>query len=90
MITQLLLDLGSSVAHWLASLFPPWQVPSQVTSLPTMLSGLLASLSGLGGWIDWPVVSAAVSVSVATWVVCLIIKVFRAVLSYLPFVGGAG
>lgn len=90
MITQFFLDLGASIVNWLASLFPPWQVPSQVTGLPGMLSQLLAGMGGLGGWIDWGVVSAAVGVAVSTWIVCLVIKTLRAIASYLPFVGGAG
>lgn len=90
MITQALLDLGRSVAGWLASLFPPWDVPSQVTSLPGLLRTLAGYAAGLGGWVDWGVLSACAGVAVATWVVCLGIKVFRAIASYLPFVGGAG
>jgi hypothetical protein len=89
-ITGWFLDIAAGFVGWFASLFSGFTVPQWFADMGTSMGGLLSGLNGLGGWIDWPVVSIAAASALATWAVCLGIKTVRAIASYIPFFGGAG
>jgi hypothetical protein len=89
-ITQAIVHAALGIATWFCTLFPAWDPPAWFVSLGSSLAGLVSGMSGLGGWIDWPIVSVIAAAAIGTWLVCLGIKALRAIASYIPFVGGAG
>jgi hypothetical protein len=88
MIVEWLLGLGETISEWLAGLMTFEGVnPEAVWS---QMSGLVAQFGSLGAWIAWGTIGTAVGVAISVWLVCLGIKVTRAVLAHVPQFGGAG
>lgn len=90
MIVEWLVSVGLGFAGWLATLFPPIDIPTWVTDPITVVYDFLDAASGLGIWFPWAVLSAVVGGLVTIWLVTFGAKLVRAVASYLPFFGGAG
>ncbi len=90
MIVEWLVGLGANISAWFASLFPDWTPPDFLVHLDTQVNGVLANLTGVGVWADWSYILVVVVGVLTVWVTAAIVKLARAVASYIPFFGGAG
>ena len=90
MVTEWIVNLATSFVQWLASLFPAWDPPSQLTGMTTAVNSILGTLSGFGVWVDFTTLNSCVLAAVGVWAVVLAIKLIRAVIAHVPQFGGAG
>lgn len=91
MITEFILGMGVTISSWFATLFPQdWQVPGFISDFDTQVNGVLANVDGMAVWADWGYILAVVTVVVGVWIIGVTVKLARAVVAHLPFVGGAG
>lgn len=90
MIAEWFLNLAVTVNNYLAGLFPDWDVPDFFTDFDATVNSLLASLSGVAVWADWAFILTVVSAVVIVWAFAFLVKLARAVLAHVPFVGGSG
>ena len=89
MITELVVEVLTSVAAFVGSLFPTWQTPAWVTSMSGWLDGLAPYTSGLSPWIPWDHFSTVLGLLVAALGAALVIKLVRIVASFATFGGGS-
>jgi hypothetical protein len=89
-VTDWIIKIGAWAVASLAGLLHLPAVPSWLSGAGATISSLGSYLTGLGGWIPWPVIAGVIT----TWVVVLGasvgIKLVRLAWSYVPFIGGAG
>ena len=90
MITGWLIDLGANISAWAAGLFPVWDMPTELADPGSLVSQLMAGFVGLGVWVNWVVLIGVVTAVAGTYLVLFLAKLMRAVISYIPFFGGAG
>lgn len=90
MIVEWLVGLAASMGGWVGSLFPDWTPPAWLSQVSSQVNGLIANLNGVGAWADWAYILVVVSTVLSVWVVALLVKTARALVSYLPFFGGSG
>lgn len=92
MIPDAVVRLGVSLLGWIAGLFPPApdSLEDTLSEGHGMWADLLTSFDGLGAWVDWAWVLTIVGLAVSIYLVMFVVKLLRAVASYLPFFGGAG
>lgn len=88
MISQFFVDLFVNVVSWVGGLFPTDVIPDNVQHPDAQLGGLFGLVTGLGTWVDWPVVNACALVSLGAYAAGLGIALVRVIISHLPFVGG--
>jgi len=90
MITEWFLTLASGFMDWFWSLFDGIEIPPWVAGLDDQINGILANVGGLAVWFPWALAIGIAAVTGGTYLVCMVLKYGRAVLSYVPFFGGAG
>jgi hypothetical protein len=88
MISQFFIDLFVQIVSWLADLFPSDVIPDNVQHPDAQLGGLFGLVTGLGVWVNWPVVNACALVALGAYGAGLSIAIVRVIISHLPFVGG--
>jgi hypothetical protein len=88
MISEFFLQLAQDITTWLAGFMTyPGAKPQDVWG---QMSGLVSQFASLGVWINWAAVAGAVGVALSVWLVCLGIKIVRAIIAHIPAFGGAG
>lgn len=90
MITEWLISLSVGFVEWIASMLGPWEPPQELLDMVDGVTGILATFSSLGVWVNWVVLGGCVTVAVGVWVAVVGIKLIRAVLAHIPLFGGAG
>lgn len=89
MITEWLISLGVDTGGWLLTLLPA--LPSD------FLEGAVGTTVALGGfvgtmgvWVNWVLVSWLVAESFAVYLLMMTVRIIRALIGHVPFVGGNG
>lgn len=90
MIVEWIASVGSSIAAFIAGLFPAWSPPDWLTGFGSQVQSVLVPAAGLGVWLPFALAGTVVASVVATWVVCFGIKLILRVGSHVPVFGGAG
>lgn len=90
MISEWFLSMASGFVTFIAGLFGEWTPPTQLTDATGALQAVMGTFVGLGVWVDWGVLGACVTASLAAWAVVVGIKLIRALLAHVPQIGGAG
>lgn len=83
MIVEWLAGMFYEIQVWFVDLQPAWEPPAFFLDLDSNVSSFFDNFDGLGVWADWAYLALLVGLVLATWVVVLLIKVARAVASYL-------
>lgn len=90
MIVEWFMGVGVAIVEWMTGIFPVWEPPEQLLNADQMLNDLFASLDGFGPWVDWQYVGIVAGIPIAVWSIGLLIKLARAALAHLPWIGGKG
>lgn len=90
MISEFFINLGIGFATWFVGLFPEWDVPAEVESFDSTVSGFIGPFANLSVWIPWALVLFCVVTAVGAWAIGWGVKSIRAIASHIPFLGGAG
>lgn len=90
MITDALLRSGVAIVTFLTGLLPTWSPWPWFVDLGSTVNGLTSALSGLGVWINWPVVGGCVTAVLGSWVLFAQLKLLRVGIGHIPGVGGNG
>lgn len=90
MVTDFILDMFFQFANWVLSLFPEWEIPPFMTSWRQYLIDALALFDGLGVWFDWTIIGVCLAAVSITYAVTILIRLIRAIVTYVPFIGGGG
>lgn len=89
MITEWLFQVGNTVSVWVLGLFPTLPDESIHAAVdPLMMVG--AYIGSMSTWVNWGLVAGQVTVVLSTYFLFLTVKILRALLGYLPFIGGNG
>lgn len=89
MIVDWLVEVGSGAAQWLLLLIPSLPLDA-LTSGATVLADLATTVSSLGVWVDWFALSAQVALVLGLYFTFLALRILRALLGHIPFIGGNG
>lgn len=90
MIVEWLMTVSAGFTEWVASLMPDWDPPGWMTDpLGPVVTGIGAGAS-MGAWVDWTAVGVIVGTTTLVFAIAFGIKLVRAILSYVPLIGGAG
>jgi hypothetical protein len=90
MIVEWLMQMSVGFHAWLASLFPPVDLPEWVDN---PFGGLLWVVEAAAGWGVWVNVGALALIATTVLTVYAVgfgIKLVRVVVAHIPFVGGGG
>lgn len=91
MIIEWLMWLGVNVFGMTMEQMPRFDdVEGVVLTASGYLLPLASGLASLGAWIPWGVLGVCMPIVIGTYIICLVIRLARAVVAHVPFVGGAG
>lgn len=91
MITNAILQVGLMFVDLLTGWFPKQPAVDQVVvQAGGFLAPIVAGAASLGVWVPWGVIGLCVGVVVPLFLATLTFKTIRAIVSYLPLIGGAG
>lgn len=91
MITEFLVQLGVWVFGWTAEQLPQFnEVEGVVVTANTYLGPIADGMASLSAWVPWEVAALCVPLVAGVYLTSLVVKLGRAVLSHVPFFGGAG
>lgn len=90
MIIEWLIQVAGNVVVWLADVFPEWEIPEWFLDPQGPMRIALEGYMGLGVWIDWGVLGTCLLASGGAFLAGGGLKIFRSLLSHLPFIGGNG
>jgi hypothetical protein len=90
MITDLLLDLVTTVLHAVLSLLPAWSPAAGMTSdLTDWLASAWSAAGGLHMWLPTGVLVAALALVLGAVAVAVAVKVVRIIASFMTAGGGS-
>lgn len=90
MIIEWLASVGSSVAAFVASMFPEFVLPDWFVNFGPGVQTILNSAHGMGVWMDFNMAGVVAGAVLSTYVVGFIIKLLLRAGSHVPQFGGAG
>lgn len=90
MISQYFITLGVGLVGWMGTLFPGWDPPDWMTGTPQMLLEFLNTFQGLGVWVDWTALGICSSAVIGVYGTGFAIRLTRAIVAHIPFIGGGG
>lgn len=90
MISEWLIEFASTIATWIAGLFPEWELPAWLSNSRDGVIAFVAGYVGLGVWINWSVLGWCITACAIAYAAVVAIKLFRAALAHVPQFGGKG
>jgi len=90
MIVEWIVGLFTSIGEWIVSLFPPPPdgFTDVVAQLDDRVNSVMVQGAGLGPWLDWVFALTVVGIVVAIWLVGIIVRLIRWVISFVPTMSG--
>lgn len=90
MIVEWLMTLSANIAEWLLSLFPPAPdgIADVVSQLDDRVNSVMVQAAGLGPWLDWVYALVVVGIVTSIWVVGIVVRLIRWVISFIPTMSG--
>lgn len=88
MIIEWLMGVASGLWSWIGSLLPDWQLPPELMDPNGFIGGIFALGQGMSPFINWGFVALVGAIPLAVWVIGLLWKAARMVLSHFPLFGG--
>lgn len=89
MITEWLMNVGHTVGLWVVSLFPTLPAEAVHASVdPLSLIG--ANIGAMSVWVNWPLLVTQATYVMSLYFVFMLVKITRAILGHVPFIGGNG
>ncbi|HWH26007.1 MAG TPA: hypothetical protein VNT53_05115 [Pseudolysinimonas sp.] len=90
MIIDFIIQSAGGFVGWVASLFPPIDIPSWIED-PLGPFATIGNIVGYSGaWVDWTILGIVITFTGGTWAVMFLIKFARAILTHFPLFGGRG
>lgn len=89
MIINFLVSLFTSVAGWVGTLVPSFDLPSWFTSFGSTFNGFFQQFDGFGVWANWTLIASILGGVLTFWGVVLSIKILRWIWGLTPFSGGS-
>lgn len=87
MITEWILLIGSDFGDWILSILPGIPVIDGYIGGAAALGGLVGSLSV---WVNFPAVALLVGQVLVVYLATFVVRIIRAILGHVPFIGGNG
>lgn len=88
MIVNWFWTVAANVVAWVMTLVPDWAVPDSVLHYDRTLNDYANTLQGVGVFVPWIVLGAAIAAPMALWGLLLGWRAFRTGFSHMPFIGG--
>lgn len=90
MIVEWLMTISAGFIDWVATLFPPVELPEWVEDPFEGLHTIAAVVVGIDTWVDVLLIAAVTAVGLGVYVTTAGVKLLRAVLAHVPLIGGNG
>lgn len=90
MILEWLIKLAVGLWGFLAGLFPDWVAPPELLEADGLINDLFSYGQGLEPFANWSLLAVLGAIPLAVWVIGLMIRAVRLLISHVPFVGGNG
>lgn len=90
MVVEAILGFVAWFIGLIGSAFPDWEPPVELTQISGMVADLMGRFGGLSAWVEWPVLTGCIAVSLATWAAVAGLKLIRAIAAHVPALGGSG
>ena len=90
MIVEWFMSVASGFVDFIVGLFPGLEVPEWFLSFDETINLAADRIEPLGAWFDFTVANVVLGALVATWIVCLVVKLILRGISHVPAAGGAG
>lgn len=90
MIVEWFVGLFVGVGEWILGLFPiaPPDMADVVAQFDDRVNQVMGQAAGLGPWLDWVYALLVVGVVVSIWLVGILIRLIRWLLSLVPTMSG--
>ena len=90
MILEWLIAMCAGLGIIVMQLFPDNSAADALMNASNAVSTLVGYTTGIGVWIPWGLIAAAIGVTFAAWASIFVFKIVRQLLAHVPFVGGTG
>jgi len=90
MIVEWFLGFCVWVGTFVFGLFPTEDAQATVSGLSGAIATVVSYTSGLGVWIPWALIGAAILFTFTAWAAIFVFKIVRQLLAHVPFFGGTG
>jgi hypothetical protein len=88
-ITEFLLSAGAGFAGWILQLLP--SVPDgALIDAEGNVAGLASLVSSMSVWVNWAGLAAQITFVLGLYFTFLAIRIVRAIIGHVPFIGGNG
>ena len=84
------MSVFAGLAGAFVGLFPEWEPPEWLTSLPATIDGLMNTIDGFGAWAPFTYMGVLLTAVLGVYGTCLLIKVILKAVSHSPVSGGSG
>lgn len=88
MIVEWLTGLAAGLWEFIGGLLPDWELPPELADPNGFVGQIFALGQGLAPFIDWGFVGLIGAIPLAVWVIGLLWRAGRMVMSHIPFFGG--
>jgi len=89
-IAEWFFALVAGIWDVMGAIFPDWDVPAELTDPGGGIETMVNAGAGAGVWVNWPFVITVALIPPAVWVIGILWKLFRTLISHIPGFGGAG
>jgi len=89
-IVEWFMAVASGFVDFVTGIFPPWEPPGWFLTFDDTINTAADRLEPLGAWFDFTVANVVLGALVATWIICLVVKLILRGISHVPGAGGAG
>lgn len=90
MIVEWFMQMSGGFLDWLATLFPPVELPEWVEHPFDGVDAIVGVVVGAGTWVDFVVLGGVALAVLAVYVVGVGIRLVRAIIAHIPAIGGGG
>lgn len=88
MIIEWLMGVAAGLWDFIGGLLPDWELPAALTDPNGLLGGIFALGQGLSPFINWQFVGTVGAIPLVVWVIGLLWRGARMVISHFPLFGG--
>jgi hypothetical protein len=89
-IVEALFGLAMGIVNAVFGIIPSDPVASVVFKVDDIVTPLIDGLSSLGAWVPWQAVVICTPVVLSFYLGSFLLRVLRAVVGHIPFIGGNG
>lgn len=90
MIVEWFVMLAGQMWNMVTEGFKPWDEAGVVITADRFLAPMMGGIVATSNWLPWGTLAISLGIVGTLYIVSFTIKLLRAILAHIPFIGGAG